>query len=296
MELDAPATDLESRPPRRVAVPTSFPMQSDTPSINSLDDDEDDLGYHSAGSDMSISDTASDAGSHAESDNKSDAESDIKSDETRDTDNGDEDMGVAIKARPNDNLIDEVASRNAPEYSPTLMQRIRSRLRDYCNCGGVRKFSVTCTEAQAEHVWLAINSSSASALVDPNVIRPGDTHLISVPSCSALVHAHGGNWPDASITMAPKFKLTRYPIETLPTHGDDTGITVDPWYVGLHLGDGDQSWPKVGTVDEEIRVKMQAIIDRVNLGKPAHKAPMPSRPQLNNGPTTGPIVGTQEAL
>lgn len=101
---------------------------------------------------------------------------------------------------------------------------------------------------------------------------------------------------DGSITMAPRSKLMRYPIETLPEEGDDTGITVNPWYVGLHLGDGDQGWPRVGTVDDEIRVKMQGIIDRVNLSKPANKAPMHLRPQLNNGSTAGPIVGTQEAI
>lgn len=196
----------------------------------------------------------------------------VKSYEDGDTDSEVvEGLGVAVKARPNDNVIDEELWRNAPASTPALMQKIRSRLRDdSCNCGGVRKFSLTCTEAQAEHLWVAINSSCVSALVDPN-INQGDTHSITPVQYCAAATSHGGNGKNGTISSLHTSKIVRVPFVSRAESVIKDKMPLDPWLVGLHLGVGDQKRMMITTTDDEIEAKMQEITAKINESKPLGK-------------------------
>ncbi|KAK9323786.1 hypothetical protein V1517DRAFT_337501 [Lipomyces orientalis] len=152
------------------------------------------------------------------------------------------------------------------EASAHRFASIRKSLnRLHCDCGGIKNVArISETEAQAQ---LAVSTLRGHRhhLIDPVLVNDGEEFTMSIEEHRRL----------CSRTGIRCFKLYRCPLalnSPIATTGERP-LPVDPYFLGLWLGDGDASTTGITSTDPEISVWLERYVQRLNssIEKGAHK-------------------------
>lgn len=153
---------------------------------------------------------------------------------------------------------------------------VRESLRTSCKSGGCEGFKrVTVTFKSAEQAELAhkLLCSDHYRVVDPCAVSNGESFTMTLDkfeaSCckmEALPHNH--------------LKLYRAPLRFVPSETPSTSVPLDPYWFGFWLGDGVKRTTQIVSSDLEIKVYIQAYIERLNAEKPADAHPLGLSEQL----------------
>lgn len=141
------------------------------------------------------------------------------------------------------------------------------------NCGGMRKIFrrfVTAGQAQLAHLILM---SEHHHLIDPLMVRNNEIFRLSVDSFEGLCSNEARN---------NNLKLFRAPLKFVPSfalqgHGDadvQAQLPVNPYFLGLWLGDGFAASQTVCSADPETRVWLESLVASLNASRPHITAPL----------------------
>ncbi|KAK9235274.1 hypothetical protein V1525DRAFT_458697 [Lipomyces kononenkoae] len=161
------------------------------------------------------------------------------------------------------NSIENGAQDNSSKYSsdsPSLeleettasrFASIRKSLhRLNCNCGGIKIVRrVFKTEVQAQ---LAVSTLQGNNyhLIDPALVHDGEEFKMTIDEYKRL----------CSKAAIRSFKLYRCPLQ----FDSSTATTVDPYFLGLWLGDGTVGKAQISSSDPEIGVWLESYVERLN--------------------------------
>lgn len=121
------------------------------------------------------------------------------------------------------------------------------------------------TQDQAE-LALELLSGDHYRVVDPYAVRNGDFFTMTVDEYMAS--CQGG------LPMKKKsLKLFRAPTRSIPSPVT-TNLPVDPYFLGFWLGDGSKDSATITSSDMEIKLYLQAMVDRLNKTRPATAKPI----------------------
>jgi len=133
----------------------------------------------------------------------------------------------------------------------------------HCACGGVRKVVrrfKNAEQAQAAHQVLLSNRAD---LIDPLVVRDAETFSMTVEQFENLC--------SREITRN-HLKLYRAPWAEVPgvvSSAPRQSLPLDPYFLGLWLGDGVKSSPEIASSDREIAVWLHSYVTRLNEQRPS---------------------------
>ncbi|KAK9486470.1 hypothetical protein V1527DRAFT_57367 [Lipomyces starkeyi] len=127
-----------------------------------------------------------------------------------------------------------------------------------CRCGGLRRLTrIFETEEQAQ-LALKILQSDLHRLIDPLIVKDGQDFSMTVQQYERLC---------SKPVKRSHLKLHRVPLAFDPSTAttDQRDLPIDPYFLGLWLGDG-EICPSatITTSDEEIAVWLQSFTDRLN--------------------------------
>ncbi|KAG6360251.1 hypothetical protein INS49_011307 [Diaporthe citri] len=147
---------------------------------------------------------------------------------------------------------------------------VRESLRTTCKSGGCEGFKmVTVTFKSTEQADLAYQllSSDHYRVVDPCAVSNGECFTMTLDQFEAscckkddLPHNH--------------LKLYRAPLRFVPSETPSADVPLDPYWFGFWLGDGVKRTTQIVSSDLEIKVYIQAYVDRLNAEKPADAHPL----------------------
>jgi len=131
-----------------------------------------------------------------------------------------------------------------------------------CRCGGIqrvqRRFK-TCKQAQLAHSILLGNHCH---LIDPMIIRDGDEFSMTVEEYERLCSSED--------VKGNHFKLYRAgpacELSTVPSEG--CSVPVDPYFLGLWLGNGIAASTGILSSDRETAVWLRSYVNRLNDARP----------------------------
>ncbi|KAM0224676.1 hypothetical protein ACHAQD_002257 [Fusarium lateritium] len=142
-----------------------------------------------------------------------------------------------------------------------------------CPCGGIRKiYRQFVSEEQAQLVQSLLLSQHAH-MVDPYVVRDGEEFNVSVETFENFCSKEAKRM---------HLKLYRTPLAFVPAPigqdpNADEALPIDPYFLGLWLGDGGAEGPIIYGSDAETRVWLSSYVDRLNNGRPAGARPLKLR-------------------
>ncbi|CAO1623434.1 unnamed protein product [Parajaminaea phylloscopi] len=155
------------------------------------------------------------------------------------------------------------------------LANVFTKLAESCDCGGIRTISKNLAPQWAAQLLSVVTSPTASALIDANIIQPGDPHSMTVTQYHASKHIQ--NRTALSSTISHRLKMPRFPIETMPQDAaSDAALPLDPWFLGLWLGDGDHDKARITSHSSDVQVhqKLERLVDVINESRPIGKAPL----------------------
>jgi glutamate synthase (NADPH/NADH) len=131
-----------------------------------------------------------------------------------------------------------------------------------CRCGGLR--NICCTFKTPEQALLAqsILLGDHSHIIDPLIIRDGDIFAMTVEEYEKLCCKQANR---------DHLRLYRAPLSFTPSSSSSSSsqaLPLDPYYLGLWLGDGATSSTGISSSDREVAVWMQSYVDRLNKVRP----------------------------
>ena len=139
---------------------------------------------------------------------------------------------------------------------------IRSSFNKLCECGGFylvqRQFA---TEEQAKLVHATLLGDQFHT-IDPHIVRDGDEFIMSVEQVEILC---------SPTAKKNNMKIFRAPLRFQPadTPSAPSDVPVDPYFIGLWLGDGAARGTSITSGDRETAVWLQSYVDKLNLTRPA---------------------------
>lgn len=157
----------------------------------------------------------------------------------------------------------------------TKFTSIRSSLAKYgCNCGGIRKISRRFRTTEQAQLAYRILTSDHYYLLDPYAVRNGDIILKTVTEverfCSKEVKKN-------------HLKLYRAPLAHEPFAGANRKyLPVEPYFLGLWLGDGIKGQAAITSSDREVEVWLQTYVTRLNQTRPQGCKPLCLSRKLSN--------------
>ncbi|KAK9354982.1 hypothetical protein V1523DRAFT_406494 [Lipomyces doorenjongii] len=125
-----------------------------------------------------------------------------------------------------------------------------------CNCGGIKKVKrVFKTEAQARLAASTLLGHNYH-LIDPVLVNNGEEFTMTIDQYKRL----------CSKNAIRSFKLYRCPLafdSSIATTGTQP-LPVDPYFLGLWLGDGSVERAEITSSDPEIAVWLESYVERLN--------------------------------
>ncbi|ROT41885.1 hypothetical protein SODALDRAFT_374292 [Sodiomyces alkalinus F11] len=148
-----------------------------------------------------------------------------------------------------------------------LSKRHGNRTCQNPNCKGIRPVSIefkTREQAKLAHELLA---GDQSRIVDPCAVKDMELFTMTMneylASCTASTPQENR-----------KLSLYRAPLRFQPYQGPQASVPIDPYWLGFWLGDGMGKNTDIGTTDLELKVYVQAYVDRLNSTRPEGAAPL----------------------
>ena len=155
-------------------------------------------------------------------------------------------------------------------------EKLRESLNNRCcNCGGFRKvFRRFASPEQAQYAH-AILLGEHHHLIDPFIVRNGEEFCYTVSEFQQLC---------SNEVQKTHLKLYRSPLRYIPPQGPLAGnlLPIDPYYLGLWIGDGSTSQPIIASSDREFPVWAQSLVNSLNSTRPAGTRPVKLTQRLNN--------------
>ncbi|KAK9373966.1 uncharacterized protein V1513DRAFT_485645 [Lipomyces chichibuensis] len=133
----------------------------------------------------------------------------------------------------------------------------------HCDCGGVRRVGRQFkTEYQAQ-LALRFLQSDHHHLIDPLVVHNGEEFCMAVEKYERLCTQ------DAKLKF---LKLYRMPLAFDPSSvsSNQRDLPVDPYFLGLWIGDGNAANADIAGSDREIEIWLRSYVDRLNSSMPSH--------------------------
>lgn len=150
--------------------------------------------------------------------------------------------------------------------------------RAVCSCGGARKiFRRFRNDAQAKLVHSLLLGDEYH-LIDPCMVTDGDNFTMSVEKFEGICNEE---------VKRTHLKLTRAPVVSAPFPGQpSSSLPLDPYYLGLWLGDGTAANTSIASADREIKVWLNSYVDRLNSSRPPGSRGLVLREALAQSPGT----------
>jgi len=143
-----------------------------------------------------------------------------------------------------------------------------------CKCGGARKiFRSFASPAQAQLVHSTLMNDGYH-LIDPCVVSDGEQLSLTVGQVQRLCNKE---------IRSRHLKIYRAPLAFRPAtlSAEQSTLPLDPYYLGLWLGDGFAANTGIASSDRETEVWMNSYVDRLNDARPAGTRPLVLRKQLS---------------
>lgn len=134
-----------------------------------------------------------------------------------------------------------------------------------CACGGVRKIVHQFETIEEAEMAYSLLLSDVYDRVDPSFVSNGYKFQASVEAleqmCSKdILHNH--------------LHMYRAPAEQVEPLTHSSSLPVDPYFLGLWLGEGSSDSATILTTDREVVVWLQQYVERLNKDKPAEASPL----------------------
>jgi hypothetical protein len=133
-------------------------------------------------------------------------------------------------------------------------------------CGGVRKIFRRFKDKAQAQLAHSILLSTSYHLIDPGLVEDGDDFSMTVEQyenlCSKEVKRSHLKLYRAKLIFTPLI-----PPEERP-------VPIDPYFLGLWLGDGSAANTAISSSDQEVAVWLQSYVDRLNRQRPNGARPL----------------------
>ncbi|KAK9242195.1 hypothetical protein V1506DRAFT_548342, partial [Lipomyces tetrasporus] len=126
-----------------------------------------------------------------------------------------------------------------------------------CDCGGLRRVNRRLETDEQAQLALEVLQSDLHHLIDRLIVRDRQEFSMTVQQYERLCSKQ---------VKHDRLKLYRVPFAFDPTtiSTDQRDLPVDPYFLGLWLGDGKSRTTAIVTTDDEIALWLQSYTDRLN--------------------------------
>ncbi|OXV10440.1 hypothetical protein Egran_01817 [Elaphomyces granulatus] len=178
------------------------------------------------------------------------------------------DKSVEVVETISDEQLDELDIGGAPFAETTSsagrLAAVRHSLgRSACNCGGIRKIFRSFRTSEQAQFTHSILLGDDSHLIDPWIVKDGDIFEMSVEKYESLCNME---------VQQNHLKLYRAPVAPPPApslpHSSSLPFHIDPYFLGLWLGDGLIGRPGIVSSSRETAVWLQSYVERLNDVRP----------------------------
>ncbi|KLP08918.1 putative Chitin Synthase 1 (chs-1) [Fusarium fujikuroi] len=128
-------------------------------------------------------------------------------------------------------------------------------------CKGLRRVQVRFKTREQANLALELLSGDHYGIVDPYAVH--DLELFTMTMDEYL-----GTCTSSAELKFKKLRLYRAPLRFVPHPGPEVPLPVDPYWLGLWLGDGKKASPEIISTDPEVKLYMEAYVDRLNSVRP----------------------------
>jgi NAD(P)H-dependent glutamate synthase small subunit len=136
-----------------------------------------------------------------------------------------------------------------------------------CHCNGLRKVFRRFKSVEQAQLAHRILLSDHHHLIDPSIISDGDEFRITVEEyekmCSKEVKKNHLKLYRAALTFEPNV-----------TPANQRPVPVDPYFLGMWIGDGTSASTGISSADRETAVWLQTYVDQLNSIKPLGARPV----------------------
>lgn len=135
------------------------------------------------------------------------------------------------------------------------------------DCKGLRQVSIKFKNQAQATLAFELLSGDNYRVVDPCAVNDMDLFTMTMEeylkTCEPL-----------KPQKQRKLRLYRAPLQFVPYQGEPTSVPIDPYWLGLWLGDGKKKTSEIVSTDQEHKVYIQAYVDRLNSTRPHGAAPL----------------------
>lgn len=143
-----------------------------------------------------------------------------------------------------------------------MFSRFTRSLDTGCSCGGLRFMDKKLKNKDQVDLVYRILSGDHHHLIDPFIVRDGDTFELTVQQFENLCSER--------VRQKKILKLYRSPHGVTPSNPVvHTDLPVDPYFLGFWLGDGFKDYAHLASSDLEIKIYLHNYVDRLNAKRPA---------------------------
>ncbi|KAK9427947.1 hypothetical protein V1505DRAFT_378518, partial [Lipomyces doorenjongii] len=156
--------------------------------------------------------------------------------------------------------LSDSSSRELDKAAQDRFAAVRKSLGS-CDCGGLRRVKRCFKSEELAQLALEIVQSDRHHLLDPLIVRDGERFSITVEEYERLC---------CKRVKLKHMKLHRAPpaFDPFTASADPQARPLDPYYLGLWLGDGTAVTTTIASSDAEIAVWLQSYVDRLNSSRP----------------------------
>lgn len=147
-----------------------------------------------------------------------------------------------------------------------------------CGCKGFRKILRRFKSAEQAQLAHQILLGDHHSIIDPLMVRDGDQYSMTVEQFEAMCNDE---------VKKTHLQLLRCPLtETPPSNTLLDELPVDPYYLGLWLGDGSKGSTIITSADREIAVYLTNYVQRLNGTRPAGAKPLKLKEAMSSAKGT----------
>lgn len=173
------------------------------------------------------------------------------------------DDGQPSAPQSQNSLADSVTTSDLSINSASLamFSRFSRSVDNGCSCGGLRFMDKKMKNGDQAELVYKILSGDHHHLIDPFIVRDGDTFELTVQQFENLCTERVREKKILKLYRSPHGLASSDPV----VH---TELPVDPYFLGFWLGDGCKSTADVASSDQEIKIYMHNYVDRLNAKRP----------------------------
>ncbi|KAF1827496.1 uncharacterized protein K489DRAFT_397756 [Dissoconium aciculare CBS 342.82] len=134
-------------------------------------------------------------------------------------------------------------------------------------CKTFNRLSVRFANVRQAQLALSLLEGDHFRVIDPFVVRNGDTWTM-------MLREYQESCANVSNRSNRKLKLYRAPLMFVPSETPAAPVPIDPYYLGIWLGDGSKTGSTITGTDKETKAFIQAYVDRLNSTRPPGTPPL----------------------